>query len=72
MEKRFVKVYSDGMMNISEIWVDIKTGVNYFYHASGNSGGLTPRLSSLHPESTDFQINSPVSGTLPAPDLAVS
>ena len=42
MEKRFVKVYSDGMMNISEIWVDIKTGVNYFYHASGNSGGLTP------------------------------
>lgn len=44
MEKRFVKIYSDGMMNVSEIWVDIKTGVNYFYHASCNSGGLTPLL----------------------------
>ena len=44
MEKRFVKIYSDGMMNVSEIWVDIKTGVNYFYLASGNSGGLTPLL----------------------------
>ena len=22
MEKRFVKIYSDGMMNVSEIWVD--------------------------------------------------
>lgn len=42
MEKRFVKIYSDGMMNVSEIWVDTKTGVNYFYHASGYSGGLTP------------------------------
>lgn len=44
MEKRFVKVYSDGMMNVSEIWVDTKTGVDYFYHASGYSGGLTPLL----------------------------
>lgn len=44
MEKRFVKVYSDGMMNVSEVWVDIKTGVNYFYHVSGYSGGLTPLL----------------------------
>ena len=44
MEKRFVKIYSDGMMNVSEIWVDTKTGVNYLYHASGYSGGLTPLL----------------------------
>ena len=44
MEKRFVKIYSDGMMNVSEIWVDTKTCVNYFYHASGYSGGLTPLL----------------------------
>lgn len=44
MEKRFVKIYSDGMMNVSEIWADTKTGVNYFYHASGYSGGLTPLL----------------------------
>ena len=32
------------MMNVSEIWVDTKTGVNYFYHACGSSGGLTPLL----------------------------
>ena len=44
MEKRFVKVYSDGVMNISEIWVDVKTGVNYFFHQSGYAGGLTPLL----------------------------
>ncbi len=44
MEKRFVKVYSDGLMTVNEIWVDTKTGVNYFYHASGNSGGLSPLL----------------------------
>ena len=41
MEKRFVKIYSDGVMNVSEIWVDTQTGVNYFYHAAGYSGGLT-------------------------------
>ena len=39
MEKRFVKIYSDGVMNVSEIWVDTQTGVNYFYHAAGYSGG---------------------------------
>ena len=43
-EKRFVKVYSDGMMTVSEIWVDTQTGVNYFFHASGYAGGLTPLL----------------------------
>ena len=44
MEKRFVKIYSDGVMNVSEIWVDTQTGVNYFYHQSGYSGGLTALL----------------------------
>ena len=44
MEKRFVKIYSDGVMNVSEIWVDTQTGVNYFYHQSGYSGGLTVLL----------------------------
>ena len=44
MEKRFVKIYSDGMMTVNEIWVDTRTGVNYFYHAAGYSGGLTPLL----------------------------
>ena len=44
MEKRFVRIYSDGMVTVNEIWVDTRTGVYYFYHAAGNSGGLTPLL----------------------------
>jgi hypothetical protein len=44
-EKRFTKVYKDnGFGGLNEIWVDKVTGVNYFYHASGYSGGLTPLL----------------------------
>ena len=43
-EKRFVKVYSDGAFGSNEIWVDIKTGVNYLFHAAGYAGGLTPLL----------------------------
>ena len=30
----------------NEIWVDKETGVNYLYHSSGYSGGLTPLLDS--------------------------
>jgi len=43
-ESRFVRVYTDGAFGSNEIWVDKKTGVNYLYHASGYSGGLTPLL----------------------------
>ena len=42
-EKRFVRVYSQSM-NTMEIWVDKETGVNYLYHSSGYSGGLTVLL----------------------------
>ena len=42
-EKRFIRVHSEGMQ-ANEIWVDKETGVNYFYHQSGYSGGLTPLL----------------------------
>ena len=42
--KRFEKVYSQGVANTSEIWVDRETGVNYVFHASGYAGGLTPLL----------------------------
>ena len=45
-EKRFEKVYSQGGMSFTEIWVDKETGVNYLYHASGYAGGLTPLLDS--------------------------
>lgn len=41
---RFVKTYSQGIMDITEIWVDRQTGVNYLFHAGGNAGGLTPLL----------------------------
>ncbi len=45
-EERFVKAYSHGLSNISEIWVDTMTGVNYFFHVGGPAGGLTPLLDS--------------------------
>ena len=41
---RFEKVYSQGTLNVTEIWVDKETGVNYVFHASGNTGGLTVLL----------------------------
>ena len=41
---RFKKTYSQGVMNVVEIWVDKETGVNYLFHQSGYAGGLTPLL----------------------------
>lgn len=41
---RFEKVYSQGAVNVMEIWVDRETGVNYVFHASGYAGGMTPLL----------------------------
>ena len=42
--ERFEKVYSQGAMKVTEIWVDKETGVNYLFHAAGYSGGMTPLL----------------------------
>ena len=42
--ERFEKVYSQGTLNSTEIWVDKETGVNYVFHASGYAGGMTPLL----------------------------
>ena len=42
--ERFEKVYSQGQFNVTEIWVDKQTGVNYVFHASGYAGGMTPLL----------------------------
>ncbi len=39
-EGRFIKVYGKGVANVNEIWVDRETGVNYFFHSAGYSGGL--------------------------------
>lgn len=45
-EKRFVRSYIQnyGLGCRIEVWVDLKTGVNYLYNQSGYSGGLTPLL----------------------------
>lgn len=43
-KKRFERVYSQGVANIFEIWVDTMTGVNYIFHQSGYAGGMTPLL----------------------------
>lgn len=43
-DNRFEKVYTQGTIDIVEIWVDKKTGVNYLFRASGYAGGLTPLL----------------------------
>ena len=43
-EERFEKIYTQGVANVIEIWVDKETGVNYMYHACGYGGGLTPLL----------------------------
>jgi len=40
-DERFVKVYSQGKLTVSQIWVDTVTGVNYFYHEDGYSGGMS-------------------------------
>ena len=41
-EQRFIKVLEEsGFISSSEIWADTRTGVQYLYHAAGNSGGLT-------------------------------
>jgi hypothetical protein len=42
--ERFEKVYSQGNVNVMEIWMDRETGVNYVFHAGGYAGGMTPLL----------------------------
>lgn len=43
-EQRFEKIYTQGAMTTTEIWVDKETGVNYLFHACGYAGGMTPLL----------------------------
>lgn len=43
-DDRFEKIYSQGVVNVTEIWVDRETGVQYIWHSSGSAGGLTPLL----------------------------
>ena len=43
-DKRFEKIYEQGIVAAMEIWVDKETGVNYLFHRDGYGGGLTPLL----------------------------
>ena len=43
-EERFEKIYTQGVANVIEIWVDKETGVNYVFRQSGYAGGMTPLL----------------------------
>ena len=42
--ERFQKVYAQGVVTVTEIWVDTATGVNYLFHKDGNAAGFTPLL----------------------------
>ena len=42
--KRFEKVYTQGTVEATEIWIDRETGVNYVFHRNGPAAGLTPLL----------------------------
>ena len=41
---RFQKVYSQGTIDVMEIWVDTETGVHYVFHRNGSAAGFTPLL----------------------------
>ncbi len=43
-EKRFLKTYSQGTVDVIEILVDQETGVNYLFRSNGYAGGMTPLL----------------------------
>ena len=42
--KRFKRVYVQGVIDVTEIWVDTETGVHYVFHRNGNAAGFTPLL----------------------------
>lgn len=41
---RFQKIYSQGAIDVMEIWVDTVTGVHYLFHRNGNAAGFAPLL----------------------------
>ena len=43
-DNRFERIYKQGTMRVTEVWVDRLTGVNYIFHIDGYAGGLTPLL----------------------------
>ena len=43
-QERFERIYQQGHLTVTEIWVDRETGVSYLWHEDGYSGGLAPLL----------------------------
>lgn len=43
-EKKYTQKDSQGIVSVTEIWVDKETGVNDLWHYSGQAGGLSPLL----------------------------
>ena len=43
-QERFERIYQQGHLTVTEIWVDRETGVSYLWHEDGYSGGLPPLL----------------------------
>ena len=41
---RFKKIYTQGTISVTEIWVDTETGINYLFHRDGIAAGFTPLL----------------------------
>ena len=41
---RFQKIYTQGVLDVIEVWVDTETGVNYIFRKCANAGGFTPLL----------------------------
>jgi hypothetical protein len=46
-EKRFIKVYSEGVFGSFQVFVDRETGVNYLWRSDGNAGGLCPLIDAM-------------------------
>ena len=44
MMKKKKKIYTQGTVDVVEIWLDKETGVSYLFHKCANAGGLTPLL----------------------------
>lgn len=41
-DDRFEKFYTQGFVDVVEIWACKETGVNYIFRAAGHAGGITP------------------------------
>ncbi|MFG6395101.1 MAG: xylan 1,4-beta-xylosidase [Lachnospiraceae bacterium] len=43
-KERFKMVYSQGTVDVVQIFLDTETGVNYVFRKVANAGGMTPLL----------------------------